>query len=73
MVLVGGVVTVVASVFGYTLYQRDQAVHRQAEEAQAQPTFTSAADAVSVLANAPMEGAIPATGAHHPRGADLAL
>jgi type IV secretion system protein VirB10 len=61
LLLVGGVVTVVASVFGYTLYQRDQAVHAQAEAAQAQPTFTTAADAVSVLANAPMEGAIPAT------------
>jgi type IV secretion system protein VirB10 len=60
LLLVGGVVAVVGSVFGYTLYERDQSIHRQAEDTATRHSPGAPADPAGVLSSAPRQGVIPA-------------
>lgn len=59
LLLVGGVVVVVMSVFGYTLYDRNKAIQQQAA-ANTQQHSGTPADAAFVLSGAPADGIIPA-------------
>lgn len=60
LLLVGGMVVVVTSVFGYTLYDRNKAIQRQAAEGVSQHDGTPA-DAAFILSGAPAAGVIPAS------------
>ncbi|MGE5516191.1 MAG: TrbI/VirB10 family protein [Bacteroidota bacterium] len=70
LLLIGGMVVVVMSVFGYTLYDRNKAIQQQAT-ANVQQHSGAPADAAFVLSGAPADGIIPADRGSSPTAPSL--